>query len=49
MEWDVILGPVATGVQSVITDVVPIAVPVLLALAGISIALGVFRKFGVRR
>lgn len=49
MEWDTILAPVTTGVQAVITDVVPLAVPVLLALAGLTIALTVFRKFGVKR
>jgi len=49
MDFGTLLAPVATGVEGVITDVVPIAIPILLALAGISIALKVFSKFGVRR
>jgi len=49
MDFGTLFAGVATGVQEVITDVVPAAIPVLIALAGISIALTVFRKFGVKR
>jgi hypothetical protein len=44
-----LLGPVATGATDAITDVLPLAIPVLVALAAVSIGLGVFRKFGVKR
>jgi hypothetical protein len=49
MDWAVLLAGVPTGVTDTISDVVPIAVPVLIALAGISIAIKVFRKFGISR
>lgn len=49
MEWDTLFGPVATGVQEVISDVLPIAIPVLVVLAGVTIGIAVFRKFGVRK
>lgn len=49
MEWDTLLAPVTTGVTSAISDVVPLGVTVLVALAGITIVLLVLRKFGVRR
>ncbi len=41
--------PVADGVIDAINAVLPLAVPVLVLLAGITIALTVFRKFGVKR
>lgn len=49
MDWAVLLAAVPTGVTDTISDIVPIAVPVLVALAGISIAMKVLGKFGVRR
>lgn len=49
MDFGTLLLPVGTAVTGVVADVVPIGITVLVALAGISIALGVFRKFGVRR
>jgi hypothetical protein len=49
MDFATLFGPVATGVQSAITAVLPIAIPVLVTLSGVTIAIGVFRKFGVRR
>lgn len=49
MEWDTLLGPVATGALAAFTDVLPIAVPVVVALAGLGIALKVLGKLGVRR
>jgi hypothetical protein len=44
-----LLGPVATGATDAISDTLPIAIPVLVALAAVSIGLNVFRKFGVKR
>ena len=49
MDFGTLLAPVATGVQAVISDVVPLGIPIVLALAGVSIALKVLGKFGVRR
>jgi len=49
MDWDVLLGPIATGALGAITDVLPLAVPVLVALISISVALRIFGKFGARR
>jgi len=49
MDFAVLFGPVATGVLAAITAVLPVAIPVLVALAGISIAIVLFRKFGVKR
>jgi hypothetical protein len=49
MDWALLLAGVPTGVTAVIEDVVPLGVVVLIALAGIGIALRVFRKFGVSR
>lgn len=49
MEWATLLAGVPTGVTETIADIVPIAVPVMIALAGISIAVKVFGKFGIRR
>lgn len=44
-----LMGPVADGVIDTITGILPIAIPVLVILAGITIALRVMGKFGVRR
>lgn len=49
MDWATLLAGVPTGVTGTIEDIVPIAVPVMIALAGISIAVKVFSKFGIRR
>jgi len=49
MDFGTLLAPVATGATGAITDVLPIAIPVLVALAGIGIAVRVFAKFGVKR
>lgn len=49
MDFGDLLAPVATGALGAITDVLPIAIPVLVALAGLGIALKVFGKFGIRR
>lgn len=49
MDWATLLAAVPTGVNDTIADIVPIAVPVMVALAGISIAVKVFGKFGIRR
>jgi hypothetical protein len=47
-DWATLLAGVPTGVSSTISAVVPIAVPVMIALAGLSIAIAIFRKFGIR-
>jgi len=49
MDWGVLLAGVPTGMTAIIEDVVPLGVPILIALAGISIAIGVLAKMGVRR
>jgi len=49
MDFGTLLLPVADGVEAVITDVIPLGIPIVLALAGVSIALKVLGKFGVRR
>lgn len=49
MDVDTIFGPVATSALAAITELVPIVVPVFGALVLIPLAIGVFRKFGVRR
>ena len=49
MDIGLLMAPVATGATSAIATVLPLAIPVLVALAAVSIALGVFRKFGVKR
>lgn len=49
MAWDTLFAGVSTEASTVITDVLPIAVGVFALLAAIGIAVGVFRKLGVRR
>ena len=49
MDLAVLMAPVATAASGAITSVLPLAIPVLVALASVTIALGVFRKFGVKR
>lgn len=49
MDFAVLFAPVATGVLAAIEESLPIAIPVLVALAGITIVLALFKKFGVRR
>lgn len=49
VDYGTLLQPVATGATDAIAAVLPIAIPVLVALAGLGIALKVFGKFGVRR
>lgn len=49
MDFGTLLAPVGTGVTDAIADVLPVAIPILVALAGISIALRVLGKFGARR
>lgn len=49
MDADTLFGPVATNALAAITDVLPLAVPVLSAFVLITIALRVFGKFGIRR
>lgn len=49
MEWDTLLAPVTTGATAAIADTLPIAIPVLVGLAGLGIALRVLGRFGVKR
>lgn len=49
MEWGTLFSGVGTGATEAITDVLPVAIPVLVALAGIGIAVKVFGKFGLRK
>ena len=44
-----LFAPAAEGVTSTIGQILPVAIPVLVLLAGINIALRVFGKFGVRK
>lgn len=48
-DWATLLGGVGTGATDAITAVLPLAIPVLVVLAGLGIALRVFGKFGVKR
>jgi len=49
MDFAVLFGPIATGALAAITAIIPIAVPVLVALVGIGVALRLFGKFGVKK
>lgn len=49
MDWTELLGPVATGALAAFTAALPLVIPVMVALAGLGIALRVFGKFGIRR
>lgn len=49
MDFGTLFLPVVAGIQAVIADILPVAIPVLVTLAGVSIALAVLGKFGVRR
>lgn len=49
MDFDTLFAPVTTGVTTTITEVLPLGITVLVALAGVSIAIALLRKFGVRR
>lgn len=49
MDFATLFGGVATGALDAIEAIVPVAVPVLVGLVGITIALRVFGKFGIKR
>ena len=49
MDWGTLLADVGTGATDAIEAVLPIAIPVLVALAGLGIAIKVFGKFGLKR
>lgn len=49
IDYGTLLSGVGTGATDAITSVLPIAIPVLVALAALGIALKVFGKFGVKR
>lgn len=44
-----LMAPVGTGAITSVSDTLPQAIPVLVLLSGIGIAIGLFRKFGVKR
>lgn len=48
MDWGTAFGSLPTAVTEVITDIAPLGITVLVALAGVNIALSLFSKFGVR-
>lgn len=48
-DWGTLLGGVGTGATDAVTAVLPLAIPVLVVLAGLTIALRVFGKFGIKR
>lgn len=49
MDFAVLFAPLGTGATDAVVEVLPIALPVLVLLAGITIVLRVFGKVGVRR
>jgi hypothetical protein len=49
MDWETLFAPVSTGALGAVTDILPVAIPVLVALVGIGIAIRVFGKFGVKK
>lgn len=49
MDWELVFGPIGAGIDGVITEAMPVVIPVFITLAGIGIVLGLFRKVGVRR
>lgn len=49
MDWATLFGGVTAGVSGVLEDVLPVAVGVFVLLAGVTIAIGIFRKVGVKR
>lgn len=49
MDFDTLLGPIATGALDAFEAILPIGVPVLVAFVGLGIALRTFGKFGIRR
>ena len=49
MDFGTLLAPIGTDLAATVADVVPVGIVVFGALVGIGIALGVLRKFGVRK
>lgn len=49
MEWDTILGGLATELTSVFTDAVPAIWPVFALFLGVSVVVWLLAKFGIRR
>lgn len=48
-DYGLLLAGVGTGATDAITAVLPLAIPVLVALSALTIALRVFAKVGVKR
>lgn len=49
MDIGVLMAPVATGALDAVEAIVPIAIPVLVILVSITLALRTFGKFGLKR
>jgi hypothetical protein len=49
LDVSAVFGPLATAALDAIETIVPLAIPVLVALVAITIALRVFGMFGVKR
>lgn len=49
MDFGTLLAPLGTQAAAVVADVAPIGIPVLVALAGLGIALRSMGKFGIKR
>lgn len=49
MDYGTLLADFGTDLPLIVADVVPIGILVLASLAGLGIALGVLRKFGIKR
>lgn len=49
MDFGTLLAPIATDAAATIADVLPLGITVVGGLVGISIALRVLGKFGVKR
>ena len=47
--WGTLFADVGSQINDTITAVLPVAIPVMVTLASIGIAVGIFRKFGVKR
>jgi len=49
MDYGTLFGGVSTEAIAAITDVIPLGIAVLVSLVGLSLALRVFAKFGVKK
>lgn len=49
MDFNTLLGPIATGAANAVTAAIPLGVPVIVLLIGLGVFLRVLGKFGVKR